>query len=306
MPSSSMSGDRPGQPADVGPVLPETAREAWSRRAYAFAWNLHPSRWLNAIGLAFILGKRASSFTAGLPHPDEALDWAGGLCGLIDDWSVETLHEAYCRGIYPLAHAAPTKLWCPPQRWVLQLDVASTEAKLPRPVMRRLRVGDYSLSFDSAFAEVVAGCRARSRGRSPLTWLRPIHCEAFLRLHEAGLAHSYEVRNAGGELVGGGFGVAIGRIFVAESQFSRESGASQVALAGLVAQLAQWGFTLCDAKVASPMVEAMGFRPMPRADYLAILARDGRGVQKAGPWRADIDNMGVAQWWRQARTSKAA
>jgi leucyl/phenylalanyl-tRNA--protein transferase len=284
----------------------EAPRDAWKRRFYAFAWNMNPSRWLNCVGLGLVVLKRASSFTAGLPHPDEALDWAGGLCGLLDDWSVETLHEAYCRGIYPLAHAAPTKLWCPPQRWVLRLGVPSDVAKLPRPVMRRIRMGEYALSFDTAFADVVAGCRARSRGRSPLTWLRPVHCEAFLRLHEAGLAHSYEVWNADGALVGGGFGVAIGRIFVAESQFSRESGASQVALAGLIAHLAQWGFTLCDAKVCSPMVEAMGFRPMPRADYLAALECDGRGVQKAGPWRTEHDNGQIAEFWRQARTSKAA
>jgi leucyl/phenylalanyl-tRNA--protein transferase len=284
----------------------ETQREAWTRRVLALCWNLHPSRWLNGAGLAFIVLKRASSFTSGLPQPADALDWAGGLCGLLDDWSVETLHEAYCRGIYPLAHAAPTKLWCPPRRWVLRLGGTCEEARLPRPVMRKLRSGDYQLRFDTAFAEVVAGCRARSRGRSPLTWLRPQACDAFMRLHEAGLAHSYEVWNARGELVGGGFGVAVGQIFVAESQFSRESGASQVALAGLIAHLARWGFTLCDAKVASPMVEAMGFTAMPREDYLALLAREGRGVQKAGLWQTEEEPAAIVQWWRQARSSKAA
>jgi leucyl/phenylalanyl-tRNA--protein transferase len=289
----------------AGEAFIETAGEAWRRRFYALAWNLHPARWLNGAGLAFFLLKRASSFTSGLPQAQDALDWANGLCGLLDDWSVETLHEAYCRGIYPLAHAAPTKLWSPRNRWVLQLDAG--QARLPRPVARKLRLREYELRFDTAFAQVVAGCRARSRGRSPLTWLRPAHCEAFLRLHEAGLAHSYEVWNGAGELVGGGFGVAIGRVFVAESQFSHDSGASQVALAGLIAHLSGWGFTLCDAKVSSPMVEAMGFAPMPRADYLAILERDGRGVQKAGPWRPEADSASVAQWWRQTtRSSKAA
>jgi len=128
-------------------------------------------------------------------------------------------------------------------------------------------------TFDRDFDAVIAACAAPRPGRLPLTWIAPKIMWAYAALHDAGLAHSYEVWDDRGELVAGGNGVACGRVFVGESMFTRVSGAGAFGLALLHRHLAHWGFDLHDVKLPSPHLCSLGFRRMPREEYATYLSR---------------------------------
>jgi leucyl/phenylalanyl-tRNA---protein transferase len=97
-----------------------------------------------------------------------------------------------------------------------------------------------------------------------------------------------------GRLVGGGYGIAVGRIFVTESQFSRESNTSKMGFAMLNHHLAKWGFLLNDSKQHTPTIEAMGFREIPRAEFETLLAEHADAIVKQGPWTVETDLAAIA------------
>jgi leucyl/phenylalanyl-tRNA--protein transferase len=119
---------------------------------------------------------------------------------------------------------------------------------------------------------------------------------AYADLFDAGYAHSFEVWNAGKELVGGGYGVAIGASFSGESQFSLERDTSKIGLSALNYHLARWGYHFDDGKILSPTTRDMGFREIPRADYLARLAQAVRAPGKSGRWQVEADLPAIADW----------
>ena len=125
------------------------------------------------------------------------------------------------------------------------------------------------LYCDRDFPAVVAACAAPRAG-SPGTWITREMQEAYCRLHERGHAHSYEIWRAG-ELVGGLYGVRLGRVFFGESMFSRESDASKAALAALVDHSGVQGIELIDCQLASGHLRSLGSRPMPRPQFLSFL-----------------------------------
>jgi leucyl/phenylalanyl-tRNA--protein transferase len=120
--------------------------------------------------------------------------------------------------------------------------------------------------IDTSFAEVLKGCATRAEG----TWLGPDMRAAYLALHRAGHAHSFETW-LGGRLVGGLYGVAIGRMFYGESMFSRATDASKVALVALVRELKARGFPLIDCQMNTPLLASLGAREIPRRDFLRAL-----------------------------------
>jgi leucyl/phenylalanyl-tRNA---protein transferase len=151
-----------------------------------------------------------------------------------------------------------------------------------------LKSGRYTVTFDTAFDRVVAQCGApRAYNWHTLTWLTPGYMRLFSVLNRQGHAHSFEVWNGRGELVGGGFGVAIGRIFVGESMFSLEPDTSKIGCAVLYAHLEKWGFELVDARDFTPVLEKMGFREIPRSKYEAILATHAHEPAGGVAWRTD-------------------
>ncbi|MGZ5890108.1 MAG: leucyl/phenylalanyl-tRNA--protein transferase, partial [Hyphomicrobium sp.] len=109
-----------------------------------------------------------------------------------------------------------------------------------------------------------------------------------------GHAHSFEVWSEDGRLVGGGYGIAVGRIFFTESQFSRESNTSKMGFATLNHHLAKWGFLVNDGKQHTPVIEAMGFREIPRAEFEALLDEHGTAVVRPGAWTVDADLAAIA------------
>jgi leucyl/phenylalanyl-tRNA--protein transferase len=227
-----------------------------------------------------------------LPDPLAAPRSHDGLCGIAGDLSVPTLIEAHSRGLHPAAHAGPVKWWSPPDRCILFFD----EFHMSRRLRSRLRQARHTVTFDRDFEAVIAACAEPRSGKWPVTWITPKLMRAYAALHDAGYAHSFEVWNRGNELVGGGYGVAIGGLFIIESQFTREDNASKIGFSVLNWHLAQWGFALNDNKRPTRHVMEMGFRVISREDYLARLPGIVSQPGYAGPWQVEADLPTVAAW----------
>ncbi len=158
----------------------------------------------------------------------------------------------------------PEVFWVEPKRrGVLPLG----GFHISRSLARRMRMAAYAITYDSAFAEVVAGCAAR-----PETWINGAIAEVYVALHARGRAHSIEVRE-GDTLVGGVYGVTLGAAFFGESMFSHRSDASKIALAYLTDHLSRAGFTLFDTQFLTPHLASLGAIEISREAYQARLAK---------------------------------
>jgi leucyl/phenylalanyl-tRNA---protein transferase len=198
------------------------------------------------------------------PPLERALKNPNGLLAAGADLSLERLLEAYRRGIFPwYSSGQPPLWWSPDPRMVLY----TAELKVPRSLAKSGRNKGYELRIDSAFGEVIEGCAWRPEG----TWLGKDMKKAYLRLHQAGYAHCFETWHEN-KLVGGLYGVALGRMFYGESMFSRATDASKVALVNLVEFLKSRGFPLIDCQVHTPLLESLGAREIPRREFLRALA----------------------------------
>jgi len=196
------------------------------------------------------------------PPLDQALDEPEGLLAAGGDLSPTRLVAAYRRGIFPWYSAGqPVLWWSPNPREIL----VPGEFKQSRSLTKTLRNRGFEVDFDRDFAGVVDACAAR-REHSPGTWITPEMHSAYCALHSEGRAHSVEVRLQG-ELVGGLYGVLMGRVFFGESMFSRERDASKVALAHLVARGIVAGLQLIDCQLPTAHLRSLGSRPMPRAEF---------------------------------------
>ena len=163
---------------------------------------------------------------------------------------------------------------------------------ISRSLAKRLRSGPYRVSLDLAFARVVTGCAA-PRPDQPGTWITPRMQDAYGELHDAGFAHSVEVWRDR-DLVGGLYGVSLGRMFFGESMFSIATDASKVALATLVRQLDDWQFTLFDCQIISDHLVSLGAVAMPRHRFLRLVEANADHTTKRGPWTFDADHAPVA------------
>jgi leucyl/phenylalanyl-tRNA--protein transferase len=230
-----------------------------------------------------------------LPDPERAFDNPPGLAGIAHDLSLPTLLAAYRRGLYPFAHIAPLKWWSPPRRSLLFFD----ELHIAKRLRRQMRQGQYRVTFDRDFEGVIAGCAGHRAGRWHLTWITPKIMRLYAQAYDAGYAHSFEVWNEKGELVGGGYGVALGASFVTESQFSREPNTSKIGFAVLNWHLAHWGFAFNDGKLMTPTCRDMGFREIPRSEFLTQLAHAERRPDRIGRWQVEADVAAVADWQPQ-------
>ncbi|HUQ09418.1 MAG TPA: leucyl/phenylalanyl-tRNA--protein transferase [Steroidobacteraceae bacterium] len=200
------------------------------------------------------------------PPLDQALDEPEGLLAAGGDLSPARLLAAYRRGIFPWYSAGqPVLWWAPDPREVL----TPPEFKCSRSLAKTLRNRGFEVTFDETFDEVVAACAAR-RDHSTGTWITPEMHAAYCDLHARGQAHSVEVRLEG-VLVGGLYGVQLGKVFFGESMFSRERDASKVALARLVERALVAGLQLIDCQLPTPHLRSLGSRPMPRTEFSALV-----------------------------------
>ena len=217
------------------------------------------------------------------PRVDRALRDPNGLLAAGGGLGVARLVDAYSRGIFPwFGEGDPVLWWCPDPRLVLECGTMHHS----RSLQRRLRKRDYQVSIDRAFPQVLEECAAPRNGQ-PGTWLVPQMKRAYARLFEHGFAHSVEVW-IDGELMGGLYGVALGRVFFGESMFSRRTDGSKIALAYLSAQLARWAFPIIDCQMQTSHLESLGAREMPRREFVKTV---GTLVHEDGPpvWRFDPD-----------------
>lgn len=219
---------------------------------------------------------------AGFPDPRQALDEPNGLLAAGGDLSPERLIEAYRNGIFPwFDESTPIMWWSPDPRMVIYPG----RLHVSRRLARRLRKPDYRVTLDQAFGKVIEACADSSlRPDQGGTWITPEMIEAYTRLHELGFAHSIEVWSDE-ELIGGLYGLGIGRVFFGESMFSRRRDGSKIAMAWLDAQLRAWGFALMDCQVESPHLYRMGAVELPREDFLALLERHTMETGPPTPWR---------------------
>jgi leucyl/phenylalanyl-tRNA--protein transferase len=199
--------------------------------------------------------------------PDEAaLRDPPGLLAAGGDLKVERLIAAYGRGIFPwYSPGQPVLWWSPDPREVLLPQEFHASRSLERARRRR----GFEWHADRDFAAVVAACAA-PRSRSPGTWITAEMQAAYCRLYDKGLAHSYEIWRAG-RMIGGVYGVRLGRVFFGESMFSTERDASKAALAGLVDHSGELGIELIDCQLPSAHLRSLGSRAMPRRQFLEFL-----------------------------------
>jgi leucyl/phenylalanyl-tRNA--protein transferase len=226
------------------------------------------------------------------PPLHAALHEPDGLLAAGGDLSPVRLLNAYRQGIFPwFSPGEPILWWSPDPRVVFE----TATFRLPRRFRRELRHSDWTLSADACFEVVMRACADIPRaGQEGGTWIGGQMLEAYGELHRLGHAHSIEV-HAGTRLVGGLYGVAIGRMFFGESMFSAESGGSKVALAALLRRMAGWGWPLLDAQVGNPHLESLGARALPRAEFAARVAQLASLPGRPGPWSAEFAGLQATQ-----------
>lgn len=220
---------------------------------------------------------------AAFPPVEQALRTPNGLLAAGGELSAARLLEAYRLGVFPWFSAGePVLWWSPDPRMVL----IPGEFKVSRSLARTLRSGSYEVRCDSAFAAVMRACAAPRNGRNG-TWIQEDMIAAYCTLHELGYAHSVETWRDG-ELVGGLYGVAIGRMFYGESMFSAASDASKIALAHLSKQLERWQFGMIDCQMHTPHLASLGAREISRAGFVAGL-RELVNCEPVNRWQFDAD-----------------
>ncbi len=267
--------------------LPDRMRRWLLGTAYA----CHPKR----VGdLPYLIALTLADMARGgtrVPDQDATHAKPDTFAGVCRDIAPETIMAAARLGFFPWAHFGPLKWWTRKERMVLFLE----ERHTPKRLRRDMRKSTYRVTFDAAFDEVIKACAGRRKGRpAGLTWITPQIMRLYSDLHAEGHAHSFEVWSEDNRLVGGGYGIAVGRIFFTESQFSRESNTSKMGFATLNHHLAQWGFVLNDGKQYTPTIEAMGFREILRAEFEALLREHAGAVVKPGPWTVEADLAAIA------------
>jgi leucyl/phenylalanyl-tRNA--protein transferase len=205
------------------------------------------------------------------PFPDvsTALRRPDGLLAFGGDLSSARLLNAYAHGVFPwYSQGQPILWWSPDPRMVFATDGIDLSSRF----RRTLQKSAWCLRADTAFVEVVATCASIPRTGQHGTWITADMQAAYIELHRLGHAHSVEVLD-GTRLVGGIYGIAVGRMFFGESMFSAESGGSKAALAGLAHRLHGWGWPLIDAQVEHAHLRRLGAQAWPRPRFIEQIER---------------------------------
>lgn len=223
-----------------------------------------------------MLAKQFVGFGPRLPDPEKALRQPEGFAGRYSRLDVPTMVAAYAKGLYPQGG----KWWAPSERAVSFPE----NAYISQRVWRLLRTQAFGVTFDTDFTAVLRGC-------APDDDLS----EAYLALHRAGYAHSIEARDRQGRLVGGLYGLAIGRAFFTEGMFSRERDAAGVAFVTLSCHLQHWGFLLNDGKRVMGRLSQLGFVVVPRRSFNDLLSKAILAPSRVGKWTVET-GLDAGRW----------
>lgn len=215
----------------------------------------------------------------GFPPVDEALDDPNGLLAVGGDLRPERLLLAYQQGIFPwFSEDDPICWWSPDPRCVF----FTADYKPQRSLVKRLRQQPFRFSVDRCFTDVMQACAA-PRHYADGTWIQDDFIHNYSLLHQAGVAHSIEVWNRDDELVGGLYGLNLGRLFFGESMFSRETDASKAALAYLMQLCRHWEIPLVDGQVENEHLMRLGATLISRQEFTRWLA--SHASLSAPDWR---------------------
>lgn len=213
--------------------------------------------------------------------PDVSQTADDGILAIGGDLSPRRIVSAYARGIFPWYSEGLPILWhCPDPRFVL----LPSQLHVPKSLRKQLKRGVYEVRLDTAFDQVLDQCAKVKRDGQRGTWITRDIRKGYGELHRLGLAHSCEAW-AGGELLGGLYGVALGGVFYGESMFAKAPDASKVAFVTLVEQLLRWGFELIDCQQETEHLARFGAEAWPRQQFIAELARLVPRPTRPGPWR---------------------
>lgn len=230
------------------------------------------------------------------PPAELALREPDGLLAVGGDLSPVRLLNAYAGGIFPwFSEGQPLLWWSPDPRMVFRTD----QIHLSSRFRRSLRSSSWQVRADTAFAEVMRACAQSPRPGQDGTWITGDMHRAYVELHRLGYAHSVEVFEDE-ELVGGIYGVSIGRMFFGESMFSARSGGSKAALAALATTLAHWGWPLIDAQVENPHLLRMGATHLSRPEFLQRVRKLAHEPGKVGPWTRHFGEFPISMLARSS------
>lgn len=231
---------------------------------------MKPVTWLRADSLDF-------------PPVEQAFEDPPGLLAAGGDLRPERLLAAYSRGIFPwYDDDSPILWWSPDPRMVLRPG----DVHVSRSLAKLIRQDRYVVTMDTAFAEVIQHCAALRAEREG-TWITDEMQAAYYHLHRLGHAHSVEVWQDDC-LLGGLYGIAMGKLFFGESMFSLAPNTSKLAFVALARQLQQWGFAMIDCQMPTEHLRSMGAREMSRADFQTVLRQWCAGKNQISPWVFDL------------------
>lgn len=217
------------------------------------------------------------------PPVTMAIPEMGGLLAVGGDLQPDRLLDAYRQGIFPWGTVEGHPLWYNPDpRMVLFPE----EFRLSRSLRKILRSGRLTVTFDTNFRGVITACAATPRPGQDGTWITQEMIDAYIRLHELGWAHSVET-SVEGELIGGLYGLAIGRMFYGESMFSHRDNASKFAFAYLIRHLLEHGFGMIDCQMYTDHLASLGAREIPRDEFLQRLQQLTASGSERIVWSTD-------------------
>lgn len=223
----------------------------------------------------YLLGKNFA-----FPSPEKAD--RNGIVAVGGDLAPERLLNAYAGGIFPwFSDGEPILWWSPPIRMVLFPDELHVSKSMKKLLERNPPW--FRLTVDRHFRQVIENCRAIPRKDQPGTWITNEMCEAYIGLHELGFCHSVEVWQEE-QLVGGLYGLSLGKCFFGESMFSKVRNASKFAFIKLAQQLLKMEFIMLDCQVPSPHLQTLGAREIPRREFLALLKQGLQSRTLVGKW----------------------
>ena len=230
----------------------------------------------------FVDRSRSGAAIYQFPHVDTALKDPDGLLCAGGDLCTERLLSAYTHGIFPwYSEDQPILWWSPDPRCIFLPGDLRVSRSLRRRIRRQMSSDEYRFSFDTDFAGTIAACADRNE-----TWITSDISRAYRRMHGEGHAHSAELWRRSSQdkwrLIGGLYGLALGRCFFGESMFSRETDASKIVISLLSAHLMDWGYMLLDCQVVSDHLLSLGARALPRPEFSKLLEQYASAAARPG------------------------
>lgn len=213
------------------------------------------------------------------PPVRQALKHPNGLLAVGGCLSPQRIINAYKHGIFPWYNPGEPVLWWSPDP---RLVLFPNNLRISRSLAKTIRKQRFRISFDTDFAAVLKGC-AGFRNGSQGTWITREMQRAYTQLHHRGIAHSVEAWQDG-QLAGGLYGLALGRVFFGESMFHRQTDASKVAFANLIYKLSACGYRLIDCQARTEHLVSLGAEEIERAEFLHLLARYCAETPECSPW----------------------